>query len=316
MTRFNERQAKHSRNQDDSRFLRAPAYHRQRLLLFLVEAAGGALGKMDLQKLLFLYLQETGACDYAFVPYRFGCYSFQANDDLDLLCKRGWLLEDGQTWVLTAALAKHAWALQSEKRREARRWIGGIPLRGKALVREVYRRYPYYAIRSEIREDVLSEKELARVEEAIPRPKAKQTLFTIGYEGIQFEDYANKLLQNGVQVLSDVRRNPLSRKFGFSKRTLSSILPRLGIDYTHIPELGIASGSRQNLDAEGAREQLFDEYARTLPKQARALEQVVALVDKHGAIALTCFECKPEQCHRHCISDYFAEVRGVRVRHL
>ncbi len=47
---------------------RPPAYHRQRLLLFFLEFGGKGLGKLELQKLIFLYTMETQSRHYAFVP--------------------------------------------------------------------------------------------------------------------------------------------------------------------------------------------------------------------------------------------------------
>ncbi|MBN2717375.1 MAG: hypothetical protein JXX14_16095 [Deltaproteobacteria bacterium] len=55
-----------------------PKFNRQRLLLFLLEAEGGTLPKMDFQKLLFLVHQDSELSYYDFVPYKYGCYSFPA----------------------------------------------------------------------------------------------------------------------------------------------------------------------------------------------------------------------------------------------
>jgi len=53
------------------------------------------------------------------------------------------------------------------------------------------------------------------------------TLFTIGYEGISLEEYFNRLIKNDVKVLVDVRNNPLSMKFGFSKTQLKRFCEKL-----------------------------------------------------------------------------------------
>ena len=297
--------------------LPAPTYHRQRLLLFLLEQAGGHLEKLDLQKLLFLYVQESGANHYAFVPFHYGCYSFLAADDLDLLRKRGWVAEDGYNMRLLSELPGHPWALKSEERRRVRQWLAENSLRGDPLIREVYRRYPYYAIKSKMKERLLDVEDLTRVQAAArPKKGAGKALYTIGYEGLHFEQYVNKLLKNGVQLLCDVRRNPLSRKFGFSKRSLASLLPKIGIGYEHVSELGIASEFRKKLETERDRELLFDNYERTLTDREEALDRVLALMKRHGRIALTCFENEPQRCHRHCVSDRLAERHGVRVCHL
>jgi len=57
--------------------------------------------------------------------------------------------------------------------------------------------------------------------------------------------YLNRLLMNGVTVLCDVRRNPLSRKYGFFKRNFVQEFEGIGIRYEHLPELGIATEQRR-----------------------------------------------------------------------
>jgi hypothetical protein len=297
--------------------LAAPVYHRQRLLLFLLHSAGGRLSKLDLQKLLFLYVQDSGIGHYAFVPYKYGCYSFLARDDMDLMSKRGWLRVERTHVELQSSITGQPWATESEERLNVDRWIRKHELRGDQLIREVYRHYPFYAIRSEMKERLLDNTELERVNEAARATlKSGQTLFTLGYEGIHFEEYANKLLSNGVRLLCDVRRNPLSRKFGFSGRALATLLPKLGIEYLHLPDLGIASEHRKDLDAEGARERLFEAYVRELPEKDHALDRIRTLLREKGPIALTCFEQHPRNCHRHCIAERLAGVHGVEVTHL
>ena len=50
--------------------------------------------------------------------------------------------------------------------------------------------------------------------------------------------YLNLLLTNSVTLLCDVRRNALSRRYGFSKSTRSKACEGVGIRYEHLPELG------------------------------------------------------------------------------
>jgi len=103
--------------------IKPPTYHRQRLLLFLLEQAGGTLSRLDLQKLLFLYVEDSGTRHYAFVPYRFGYYSFLAADDLELLHKRDWLTLSDKEISLNCSLRGQGWAINSEERQTVRRWI-------------------------------------------------------------------------------------------------------------------------------------------------------------------------------------------------
>lgn len=51
--------------------------------------------------------------------------------------------------------------------------------------------------------------------------------FTIGYEGRTRDEYLALLVGAAVTLLVDVRRNPISRKKGFSKRTLEPAVGEL-----------------------------------------------------------------------------------------
>ena len=297
--------------------LKPPSYHRQRLLLFLVEQSGGTLGKLDLQKLLFLFGQASGRKYYEFVPYKFGCYSFLAADDVVLLEKRGWLTVTDNKVTLRASLKNQSWAVGNSDRQKTSCWLAKNRLRGKALIREVYRRYPYYATRSKIKGQLLSTDELEQVNRAADISGGTDPiLFTLGYEGRHLEDYLNQLIQNGVKLLCDVRRTPLSRKFGFSKAALSNLLPKLDITYYHLPELGIASEKRKNLDSSTAYKVLFDDYRHSLSLRKKELTRITGFLQEHRRVVLTCFERESHRCHRHCISDYMHEKYDISVVHL
>lgn len=191
-------------------------------------------------------------------------------------------------------------------------------MRGYDLVRHVYEQYPYYAVNSEIASRLLDKPYMERVKNALDSTRATGAvvLFTIGYEGLSLEAYMNKLIRVGVSLLCDVRRNPLSRKFGFSKRVLASVLRRINIDYHHIPELGIDSDKRKFLKTAADYERLFMHYRRTLPKRETATAKVFHLLEQHKRVALTCYEKEPHCCHRHCVSDYLAANHNIEVKHL
>ena len=89
-------------------------------------------------------------------------------------------------------------------------------------------------------------------------PKGTKTImFTIGYEGISLEEYLVRLIKNDVKVLVDVRNNPLSMKYGFSKSQLKKYCASLGIKYAHFPEVGIQSDQRQELNSQNDYNKLF-----------------------------------------------------------
>lgn len=138
-------------------------------------------------------------------------------------------------------------------------------------------------------------------------------LFTIGYEGRSLDEYLTLLRGAQVTLLVDVRRNPISRKKGFSKGPLSQACAAASIHYEHWPELGIASEKRKNLGTQSALDALFDEYAREyLPLQQESLVKLRVYLNEGQRVALTCFEREPERCHRH----FVAEALNVLVKHL
>jgi hypothetical protein len=66
-------------------------FYRRKILLALIEAFGGQLQSTDLQKLLFALSVKQQNPSYHFVPYKFGCFSFQAVADKSALTKTGYL---------------------------------------------------------------------------------------------------------------------------------------------------------------------------------------------------------------------------------
>jgi len=294
-------------------------FSRQRQLLQLLDALGGTSCMLDFQKLLFLYCQEssTGEAPYDFVPYKFGAFSFTSYADRRKLIERG-LLEDEDGWQITAEGRKIIGrTMDMQLAAFAKRHRG---LHGDALVADTYRRFPFFATRSEIAERVLKgdDDALARIK-AVRTKATGPALSTIGYEGHTLESYLTILLKSGVTLLCDVRRNPMSRKYGFSKNTLARGCEGVGIRYEHLPELGIASEQRQSLDTQADYDALFADYERTwLPKQGSALKQIQGWIEAGERVTLTCYEHQPNQCHRHCVAEALAGKFGkdLSAKHL
>ena len=295
-------------------------FDRQKQLLALLDAHNGEVGNLDFQKLLFLYCQEIKENPYEFVPYKYGGFSFTSYADKRRLIGQGLLADEERIWKLTEAGKASATVAPLTRMKMDQFAKQYKTLRGDALVAEAYRQYPYYAIQSEIAKRVLAGDAAALQKIKTARPVATSTsLFTIGYEGRSLEAYLNLLLTNGVTVLCDVRRNPLSRKYGFSKGTLSKSCEGVGIRYEHLPELGISSEKRQGLDTQADYDQLFLSYERhSLPKQNDALAKIQQWIAAGDRVALTCYENLPEQCHRHCVADALEQKTGKEctARHL
>ncbi|WP_235114689.1 DUF488 domain-containing protein [Cyclobacterium qasimii] len=166
------------------------------------------------------------------------------------------------------------------------------------LIRYTYLNFPYFATKSQVAGTHLNLDEVSIVNSYKPTSN-KKGLFTIGYEGISLEEYLNKLLIEDVKVLCDVRKNSRSMKFGFSKNQLKSACEGLGIQFIHIPEVGINSDKRKELHVQADYDALFEEYNQTVIQETFEQQDfLIDLIHKNQRVAITCFEADICQCHR------------------
>ncbi len=281
-------------------------FYRRKIILALLQLFNGQLEKIRLQKLLFLFTNKqscNGRTSYDFIPYKFGCYSYSANADMTAMVKRGFLNENEKAFDKkdTTDYLKQLKPADLKLLQEVKTSYGKMS--ATALMKHTYLNFPFYAIKSEAAEQILTKAKLEKVNKA--KPKGNKTiLFTIGYEGISLEEYLVRLLKNDVKVLVDVRNNPLSMKYGFSKSQLKKYCASLGIDYLHIPEVGIQSDQRQELNTQTDYDKLFTAYRKNnLSKTINSQNEIFKLLKQHKRIALTCFEANISQCHRKHLAE-------------
>ncbi len=293
-------------------------YYRRKILLSLLEIFDGELEKIRLQKLLMLLskLQEKPSFD--FVPYKYGCFSFQANADLKTLTKYEQVGEKEKSWTRNDSISYMPELKASDKK--ALLNIKKL-YRNKTsyeLIGITYKKHPFYAINSTILDKVLKGDSLAKVNN-LKKEHIENKLFTIGYEGISLECYLNKLIRNGINALIDVRRNALSMKYGFSKKQLKTACNGINIVYYHFPKLGIESNKRQELNSQKDYDNLFTEYKKTnLANTKEVQSEIIALIQKHKRIVLTCFEADICQCHRKPLAESISKLPGFtwKVQHI
>lgn len=293
-------------------------YYRRKILLALLEAFDNRLEKISLQKLLMLVTKEQQKPDFYFVPYKFGCFSFQANADLATMTKYNQVKAEGNSWFKTDS-EKYLLSLKDRDRQAIR----NIKLQygdknADELIKHTYVKFPYFAVNSIIAKERLSQEEYQKVLEARPE-STKTILFTIGYEGISLEEYLNKLIFNDIKVLCDVRKNSVSMKYGFSKSQLQNACEGVGIKYVHIPQLGIDSDKRQELNTQTDYDKLFSLYRSDVLAQTNELqEKLLTLLKEKKRIALTCFEANICQCHRKHLAEAIVKLPAFEyeLRHI
>lgn len=281
--------------------------HKQRALLNVVKslAEKGNSSRFMLVKTLFLLAIEENMGRlikfYNFFPYKFGPFSNVCYTDISILEREGFLLENEKHLSLTAKGEEAIKRTNLPVSLKIKRVVTKFNSDGE--IREyVYKNYTEYTVKSEI----------------IPHAKTENTssgIFTIGYEGRDIDSFLNTLIKNEINLLIDVRKNPFSMNFSFTKNKLKNYLEKTGVDYIHIPELGIDGELRENLFTIKDYYNLFKQYeVTTLAQQHEQIIRIIKLSEKHRA-ALMCFEANKNQCHRGVIAENIEKQYGV-VTHL
>jgi len=284
-------------------------FYRRKLILALLQVFGGKLPQINLYKLLLIISKKQQKPEYDFVPYMYGCYSFSLNADLETMIKKNMITQGNDKSLHKVGNKNYLSDLKDSDKKILLSIHGSFAKRtSDDLIRYTYLNYPYTAIRSSIAEKLLSKKEFEKVKTSKPLSE-ETTLFTIGYEGISLEEYFNRLIKNDVKVLVDVRNNPLSMKFGFSKNQLKKYCEKLFIEYIHIPEVGIRSEFRKELNEQSDYDKLFIDYQKNnLSKTISYQQDIFNLLKSRNRIALTCFEANICMCHRKHLAEAITKL--------
>lgn len=281
--------------------------NRQRVLLDFLQIANRPVHRTELTKWAFLLRHEYdsagGSAFYDFVPYKLGPFSFSLYQEVDKLAGQSYVnADDNKSWTFRGEVAHKP--ADAGVRRDIERIVkrfGDWSL--DRLLEYVYREHPEYTVNSER-------------EKLATRTEATPAVFTAGYEGESVDAFLNKLVVAGIRQLIDVRKNPIARRYGFHRSTLMRLASNVGIDYVHIPDLGIASSLRQNLDTMADRESLFDSYERTtLDENCETLDSVADMMRSKPSV-LVCMEAEAVCCHRSRVAERIAKRTLMEVVNL
>jgi uncharacterized protein (DUF488 family) len=279
----------------------------ERIIVMSLFDAPQSMTKVKLVKLLFLFSMETSDNTYSFLPHKYGPFSFQLYRNLSALSTVGWIDEESLK-------------IHDNKKTEALIEIRKLPkmsrdkffnvckiygnLSESEILKIVYAKYPEFTFRSELAQGTF------------PPPIAPISIYTIGYEGVSVDSFLNTLLQRGIKRLIDVRRNPISRKWGFAKSTLAGLCTKVGLGYIHVPELGISSDKRVNISTKEDYDRLLNEYeASHLPLYKNIVRNVLSLMEQTPS-ALVCMEADVRMCHRGRLANMIEKISKLPVVHL
>jgi uncharacterized protein (DUF488 family) len=141
------------------------------------------------------------------------------------------------------------------------------------------------------------------------------TVFTIGYEGLDIDAFVALLTEHGIETVVDVRELPLSRKPGFSKKALASVLSVSGLEYVHKVDLGCPKPVRNSYREDGNWKRYTSGFLQHLKTQERAVAELADLA-RTSTCALLCFEADFNFCHRTMVADAVRDRCGAQVHHI
>jgi uncharacterized protein (DUF488 family) len=141
-------------------------------------------------------------------------------------------------------------------------------------------------------------------------------IMTIGYEGLTQRKFLDLVRRCGVERIIDVRELAVSRRVGFSKNALSNSLEKVGISYTHVPELGCPRSIRHDY----REDQNWSRYTKRFCAYLAACNdtlQALAYLATTERCCLLCLEEDFNFCHRTFVAERLAEFTGaLRINHL
>jgi uncharacterized protein (DUF488 family) len=144
------------------------------------------------------------------------------------------------------------------------------------------------------------------------------TIYTIGHSTRTLDELVAALQGHGITALVDIRSYPMSRRLPhFNRESLEQELPRCGIAYVWMKELG---GRRKKMRDDspntGLRNESFRNYADYMmtPEFADGVARLLEMAER-GKTAIMCAERVYFQCHRMLVSDYLT-AHGHTVLHI
>ncbi len=139
-------------------------------------------------------------------------------------------------------------------------------------------------------------------------------IYTIGHSNHTWETFSPLLIDNEIELLVDVRSNPVSRFAPFANhRTFPSLLESIGIDYEFMGgPLGGKPADKSMYDSKGKPDY---HKMRELEEFQDAIVQLAGMASRRRTVIL-CSEGDPSLCHRRLLLGPSLETTGCKQLHI
>jgi uncharacterized protein (DUF488 family) len=145
--------------------------------------------------------------------------------------------------------------------------------------------------------------------------RKRRLIYTIGYEGYTLNEFIDALAHEQISAIIDVRNHPSSHKPGFSKTPLSAALVKQGIEYLHLPQLGIPREIRVRYREESDFRVLRHHLKAPLEQNHQLLTETLERLRKRN-VCLMCFEKEPSHCHRSIVAEFLVKNNNYEIHNL
>jgi uncharacterized protein (DUF488 family) len=145
-----------------------------------------------------------------------------------------------------------------------------------------------------------------------PRSIEAADFYTIGYSGHNAQTFVQRLNDADVRTLVDIRFHAFSLyKPDFNASKLKAALADQGIDYEHMPNLGVPRDIRAKAVGRTTRTAIWKWYEQEIVQRhvVRNLNWFFNVGDH--PLALMCMELDPTSCHRHVLARAMERI-GLR----
>ena len=140
------------------------------------------------------------------------------------------------------------------------------------------------------------------------------TIYTVGHSTHDLSDFIEILKAYKIETIVDIRSLPGSNRFPqYNREELEKSLPKEGIAYLHIKNLGgLRKGSKESINM-GWRNKSFRNYADYMQTDEfkDGIKELLS-VAKESTTCIMCAEAVPWRCHRSLIGDALL-VRKIKV---
>lgn len=140
-------------------------------------------------------------------------------------------------------------------------------------------------------------------------------IYSIGYSDYSFDKFLVLLNKFTIDRIIDVRSAPYSKRTPqFNRELLKVDLKERDIEYVYLGDkVGGRCSDPKVLFEDG---QVDFEKVRETEVFKQGLEEIIALAQGKGCVALMCAEKDPFNCHRFVLISRALSLHGAEVRHI